>query len=113
MMYAATHLVPASKLSGSCDPTACDFSKHHFNLSSNRWGTKANMEGNQVCFTFPLIITEVEAGSEADKQGIKKCDQIHAVVHKHVRHLVKVNTAACLRIEFGSSYPPFEKQIKT
>ena len=31
---AATHFIPASKPSGSSYPTGCDFSKHHFFLSS-------------------------------------------------------------------------------
>ena len=105
---AASHFIPASKPSGSSDPTTCDFSKHHFILSSVKWGIKANMERvipNQIRFTYPLIITDVEAGSEADDQGIKKGDQIVAALHEQRGcHRVKVNLGTFPRsLKCGSS----------
>ncbi len=78
----ATSFVPKTKVSGSCDPYAKEWTEHRIHLMQVKWGIKATWEnvqpGNVLRFKFPLVVTEVDAGSEAADQGMKPGDQIVA-----------------------------------
>ena len=81
----ASAFVPKSRVWGSCDPNAREWTEHRIHLMQTRWGIKAiwdSVEASNVLrFRFPLVITEVDAGSEAEDQGVKPGDHIVAVGH--------------------------------
>uniref|UniRef100_A0A7S0QK00 Transcription initiation factor IIB n=1 Tax=Cryptomonas curvata TaxID=233186 RepID=A0A7S0QK00_9CRYP len=79
----ASNFVPKSKVAGSWDPNALTWTEHQFYFTSQSWGIKAVWEkvpgSDQPKFTFPLIITEVRPGSEAEQQGLRVRDEVMAV----------------------------------
>jgi hypothetical protein len=78
----ATSFAPRNKAVGSCDPDGCGWSEHRFKLSQDKWGISARKERlgpSEVCFTFPLVVTDVLVGSEAFDEGIQIGDHIVAV----------------------------------
>ncbi len=81
----ATAFVPKSRVRGSCDPNAMEWTEHRVHFMQAKWGIKAIWEyvpqSNVLRFKFPLIINEVDAGSEAADQGVKPGDQIVAAGH--------------------------------
>ncbi len=62
-----------------------DWTEHRIHLTQPKCGMKANWEivkpSNALRFTLPLIITQVDAGSEAEYQGMMLRDRIVATGH--------------------------------
>jgi hypothetical protein len=81
----AATFIPKSKVRGSCDPHAMDRTEHKISLMESKWGITATWErmkqSNVPRFTFPLVITQVDPGSEAHHHGLKQGDQIVAAGH--------------------------------
>ena len=97
----AIHFVPRSKATGSIDPYGTCCSEHVFHLTQGRWGVTATQiqMANQVRLLFPVTVSQVVAGSEADEQGIRKGDRIVAVgLDGHGCQPVKVSLTCCSSI---------------
>ena len=81
----AATFIPKNRVCGSCDPNAREWTEHRIHLMQAKWGIKAiwdeATQSNVRRFEFPLVIKEVDAGSEADDQGLKPGDHIVAVGH--------------------------------
>lgn len=81
----AASFVPKNKVRGSCDPFAMEWTEHRIHLMQAKWGIRAIWDdvnpSNVRRFRFPLIITEVDAGSEAEDQGLVPGDHIVAAGH--------------------------------
>ena len=81
----ATAFVPKNTVRGSCDPYAMEWTEHRIHLTQAKWGIKAHWDhvkpSNVLRFTFPLAIVQVDAGSEAEHQGLKPGDRIVAASH--------------------------------
>jgi len=81
----AKSFVPKEKNLGSWDPTASQWLEDEYTFSAQRWGIKANMEeippagSGNIRFTYPLAITEVNPGTEADMMGLKVRDVVVAI----------------------------------
>ena len=81
----ATTFVPKATVYGSCDPNALEWTEHRVHFMQAKWGFRAIFEevkpSNLLRFRFPLVITQVDAGSEAADQGLKLGDRIVAAGH--------------------------------
>ena len=91
--------IPKSKATGSCDPNGLCWSDHVFHLTQSKWGVAALQIkiANEARFSFPLTVSNVEDGSEADQQGMRKGDQIVAVgLDGHSCLPVQVSFGCCI-----------------